>query len=131
MKKMVGFGFVEDKPKKKLSRKRSVTKSEEKPIKYNDEEDKLPNDPISLQIIEAIRSQKNRLYLDKAIVREFKETFDMLKQGCITVFGEETQEGILEILKFIREKQKSYPYLNIVQAVVFDDIKEMIKEKGK
>jgi len=82
-----------------------------------------------LQIIEAIRSQKNRLYLDKAIVREFKETFDTLKQGCVTVFGEESQEGILEILKFIREKQKSLPYLNIVQAVVFDDIKEMIRRK--
>ena len=129
MKRMVGFGFIEDKPKKKLSRKRIVTESEEKPIKYNDEEDRLPNDPISLQIIEAIRSQKNRLYLDKAIVREFKETFDTLKQGCVTVFGEESQEGILEILKFIREKQKSLPYLNIVQAVVFDDIKEMIRRK--
>lgn len=129
MKRMVGFGFVEDKPKKKLSRKRIVSKSPDKTI--TQVEDKLPNDPISLQIIEAIRSQKNRLYLDKAIVREFKETFDTLKQGCVTVFGEETQEGILEILKFIREKQKSYPYLNIVQAVVFDDIKEMIKEKGK
>jgi len=127
MKRMVGFGFVEDKPKKKLTRK-NVT-SESKDIINKDQEDRLPNDPISLQIIEAIRSQKNRLYLDKAIVREFKETFDMLKQGCVTVFGEESQEGILEILKFIREKQKSLPYLNIVQAIVFDDIKEMIRRK--